>query len=204
MMANLGQMRRARKLLEEAWAHHPHPELAAAFADLQPDETAAARRERFRKLAALKPDHEESHIALAQAAMACGDWDDAKAQLAAIETPSPDARFCRLMADLTERSGGDVMQVRDWLRRASTARSYASWVCEDCGRQSVTWSPHCPDCHSFDSFQWKTPRAAPPALLSELSAMSEEEADTDADPRAIAKPATAKADEAEKQPAVNA
>ncbi|MEQ9640343.1 MAG: heme biosynthesis HemY N-terminal domain-containing protein [Alphaproteobacteria bacterium] len=180
MMTTLGQMRRARKLLEEAWGHAPHPELAAAYADMHPDESAEARRERLRKLAALKPDHEESFIMLAQAAMACSDWDDARKQLEAIETPNPDARFCRLMADLTERSGGDMAQARDWLRRAANARFHAAWVCGDCGRQVLTWAPHCPECHAFDSFRWKAPHIAPPALLSELSAMSEE--DTEPEP----------------------
>lgn len=191
MMTTLGQMRRARKLLEEAWGHAPHPELAAAYADMFPDESAEARRERLRKLAALKPEHEESFIVLAQAAMACADWDDAKKQLAAIETPNPDARFCRLMADLTERSGGDMAQARDWLRRAANARFHAAWVCNDCGRQVLSWAPHCPECHAFDSFKWRAPHIAPPALLSELSAMNEEENEPEPEPPADkeAKPA---------------
>jgi HemY protein len=174
MLGNLGKQRQARKLLEEGWAGAPHPEIAAAYAELEPDETAAARRTRLQRLAALRPEHEESHIVLAQAAMACGDWEEARRQLDAVDGAEPDARYCRLMADLTERSGGDAATVRYWLRRAAGARLYATWVCDECGRQSRAWAPHCPDCHAFDSFEWRSPAAAPPPLLTEVAPEPEE------------------------------
>lgn len=36
---------------------HPHPDLAAAFAEIAPDESAEARLKRFHALTALHPNH---------------------------------------------------------------------------------------------------------------------------------------------------
>lgn len=62
LLAGAGNRRRAGRLLEAAWAHAPHPDLAAAFAALAANETALQRRLRFAKLLRVNPDHKETRI----------------------------------------------------------------------------------------------------------------------------------------------
>ncbi|HIF77183.1 MAG TPA: heme biosynthesis protein HemY, partial [Sulfitobacter sp.] len=52
--------RYASKVLQKAWSVHPHPDLAAAFAEVQPDETPQQRIKRFRALTKSQPDHPET------------------------------------------------------------------------------------------------------------------------------------------------
>lgn len=66
LLAAGGHTRRAARLIEQAWGHAPHPELAAVYATLGPAnataETAMQRRARFGKLLAINPDHPESRL----------------------------------------------------------------------------------------------------------------------------------------------
>ena len=48
-----GDKRSATRVLKKAWEVHPHPELAAVFAEIEPDETPQGRLRRFRALTAL-------------------------------------------------------------------------------------------------------------------------------------------------------
>ena len=60
--------RNASRLLQKAWGAQPHPSLAAAYAEIVPDETPAARLARFSRLIAKSPDHEESRLLKAELA----------------------------------------------------------------------------------------------------------------------------------------
>jgi HemY protein len=62
------------RLIEEAWARGPTPELAAAYGALIADSDPLARVKRFQRLFSFRPDHRESHIALAEASIAGRLW----------------------------------------------------------------------------------------------------------------------------------
>ena len=73
-------------------------------------------------LAALKPEHPESRLAAAEAAVDAKMWSQARGQLDPLATASePDLRTCLLMARIEEGDGGDSTKVMDWLRRAAAA-----------------------------------------------------------------------------------
>ena len=55
MHIEAGEARRAAKVLRTAWQKTHHPDLAAAFADIEPAETPAARIKRFGSLLKLDP-----------------------------------------------------------------------------------------------------------------------------------------------------
>jgi len=162
LLSAAGKARKAARLIETGWTRAPHPDLAAAFLKLRPEETAAARLARFRKLAALNSAHPESRIAAAELALAAGQWDEARAALEALGA-APDARVCRLMAELEERQHGDLAAAREWLGRAALAPPGPAWVCDDCGAASGEWLAHCPACEAFGSLRWAPPKAAPAA-----------------------------------------
>ena len=61
-----GKGRQAARVLKKAWSTQPHPDLAAAFAEIEPTETPDARIKRFAKLTKLMPDHPETRMLLAE------------------------------------------------------------------------------------------------------------------------------------------
>ncbi len=161
LMAATGQEGRAEKLLTRAWADRPHPDLAKAYGDLRPGEEPLAWVRRLEKLAQRNPEHGESHVALARAALAADLWGEARrhleATLSAGPNGAPSRRAFRLMAEVEESEHGDHEAAREWLARASEAEPDAAWVCERCGVAALEWSPVCPHCDSFDSLVWGSP-----------------------------------------------
>jgi HemY protein len=172
-----GRDRPAAKAIETAWRRAPHPLLAETYGALGAGESPLARVKRAEKLAATNPDHVESHIVVAQAALAAQLWGEARRHLQAARgngaadplTPSlgatlPGARICRLMAELEEREHGDGAAARAWLGRAAAAPPDPIYVCRNCAAESLAWQPLCPRCRAFDTLDWRTPSRGVAAL----------------------------------------
>jgi HemY protein len=177
LLQRAGNPRKAAKAIETAWRREPHPRLAAAYAALFAEEAPLARVKHHERLAALNPDHAESHLTVAEAALAAQLWGEARRQLAACgadeaaddsrDTASgepPTARICRLMAALEEAEHGDGAAARRWLARAAEAPPDPLWVCANCEAESHDWQPLCARCRGFDSMVWRRPSHATPAL----------------------------------------
>jgi HemY protein len=73
--------RRAANAIERAWQTAPHPQLAQVYGTVRDGETPLARVARFERLAARNPGARESHIALAEAALAAQLWGEARRHL---------------------------------------------------------------------------------------------------------------------------
>ena len=166
MLAAAGEERRAGKILQKAWARGPHPDLARAFAALRPDEEPLQRVRRLEKLVGGNPDHAESHIAVADAALAADLWGEARRHLEAAlaleggeggNGAAPRRRVFRLLAAVEEREHGDSAAAREWLQRAAEGEPDPAWMCERCGTAASAWQPLCPQCDSFDSLVWGSP-----------------------------------------------
>ena len=163
-LAAAGKTRAAAKAIERSWARHPRPDLARAYLDLAPDETAMRRVKRVERLAALAPDAAESRLAHAEAALAAELWGIARHHLEAVAGQRPSQRVYRLLAIVEEHEGGDAAAVRDWLMRAASAPPDAAWVCRECGAVAADWHARCPSCATFDGLEWKVPPVALPTL----------------------------------------
>ena len=112
--------RQAEKLIEEHWPRMASPTLARCYAALAGDSvTPLGQVKRFETLHALAPDRPESHVALAEAALKADLWGEARKHLMMAGGDAPDARVCRLMAELEEREHGDTEAARNWLARAA-------------------------------------------------------------------------------------
>ena len=162
----------AAKAVEHAWRTAPQPELAQVYAEIHGDAATLARVKCFERLAAQNPDARESHLALAEAALAAQLWGEARRHLdSALAAPpsspagssvGPTRRLCLLMARLEEAEHGDLGRVRDWLDHAVGAMPDPRYVCADCGGESLDWRSLCPHCGSFDTLAWRMPAWAPP------------------------------------------
>ncbi len=165
-----GEARRAARVLEAAWAEGPHPDLADLYLRARPSEDGIERLKTLGKLAERNPDHPESHLARARAALEARLWGEARRHLGAAAGPDglegrPREAVCRLMAELEESERADAQAARAWLRRAAGAPRDPDWVCAACGASAPAWSARCGKCRSFDALAWTTPPQAAPAAL---------------------------------------
>ena len=113
-----GSKRAATKLIGEAWRVKPHPQLAAAFAAIEPDEAPAARKRRFESLFQIHPDHAEVKFLSAELALVAEDWGSARNAIQDLRESEPSARSCAIMAAIARGEGEPDHIIRGWLARA--------------------------------------------------------------------------------------
>ncbi|HKF74435.1 MAG TPA: heme biosynthesis HemY N-terminal domain-containing protein [Stellaceae bacterium] len=177
LLRDAGRARQAQRVIEAAWRVAPEPALAEIYASLVPDETPLQRMQRMQHLAAANPDHLESHLVLAEAALKARLWGEARRHLARAgvradatpETPLPPARASRLMAEVEEAETHDSARARFWMARAAAAAALEpTYVCGKCGAESQHWVSVCPNCRAFASFAWRAPLHGPRDQLATL------------------------------------
>lgn len=154
-LAEAGDTRRARKILETAWAINPHPALAESYADLRLGDSARERLARMQKLAAKVPGQFEGALAVARAALDAREFATARAALAPYLS-GPTRRVATLMAEIEEAEHGDEGRVREWMMRAMRASGDPVWTAD--GVVSDRWLPVSPN-GRLDGFEWRVPLA---------------------------------------------
>jgi HemY protein len=155
-----GARKAADRIIKRAWESGAHPELAAAFAAIVPNESPAERRRRFEPLIARFPDDPEARMLAAELALADEDFPGARRAMRNLAETHPTQRALTLMAAIEKGEGAPEAVVRGWLAKAVTAPRGRQWLCENCGHADICWAPACPSCGSFDTFTWKNPPAA--------------------------------------------
>lgn len=163
-----GKPRQAARVLKKAWEAQPHPDLAAAFAEIAPNETPAERVKRFSALTRIHPDHPETRMLMAELNIVAEDFPEARRALSPLIEDHPDARALTLMAAIERGEGASDAVVQGWLARALKAPRGAHWVCDKCNHIHADWQPTCENCGSFDTLTWKTPKT--PELASATGA----------------------------------
>ncbi len=155
-----GKPKLAVRVLKKAWEAQPHPELAAAFAEIAPDETPAARVKRFTTLTRINPHHRETRLVLAEINIAAEDFPEARRALSDLMEKNPDARVFTIMAAIERGEGAPDAVVKGWLARALNAPRGPQWVCDNCQHIHADWAPICSNCASFDTLAWRSPPQA--------------------------------------------
>jgi HemY protein len=168
LLAQAGRQRKAAHIIEGAWRLAPHPDLAEAYLTLQPNPTAAERLKQMTKLAALKPEHEESRVALAQSRLAAREFAGARSALAPLADGRPTARVCLLMAEIEEAENGTTGLAREWLGRAAHAPRDPAWMAG--GAVAPHWEPVEPETGRIGAYVWEHPPELipPPPIASQL------------------------------------
>ncbi len=159
-----GNGRYAARVLTKAWNAQPHPDIAAAFAEIAPEESSDARLKRFRTLTKTTADHPETKMLMAELHITAEDFPAAKRALGDLIESSPTARSLTLMAAIERGEGADDSVVRGWLTKALTAPRGPQWICDSCQHIHATWAATCENCGSFDTLAWKTPPASEVAM----------------------------------------
>lgn len=149
--------RAAANVLKKAWSQQPHPDLAAAFAEIEPTETPTARIKRFNMLVKTNPNHAETRLLNAELALADEDFPAARRAVREMAETDPTTRSLTIMAAIEKGEGASDEVVRGWLNKALNASRGPQWICESCNNIQVSWAPRCENCATFDSLSWKTP-----------------------------------------------
>ena len=158
VQAAQGSKRKATRTLTSVWAVTPHPDLAAAFAAIEPDESPEARRKRFATLVAAAAAHPESRLLEAELALAAEDFPAARKALGDLAETAPTTRSLALMAAIERGQGAPDAVVRGWLAKALGASRGPQWICGNCNHIHAAWEPVCENCGAFDSLDWKEPQ----------------------------------------------
>ncbi len=116
-----GSKRAAAKMLINAWRGKPSPVLAAAYAAIEPNESADERRLRFAKLLKANASHQESQLLAAELALVTEDWPGARKAIASLKEDEPSARNCIIMAAIARGEGAPEAEVRGWRAKARDA-----------------------------------------------------------------------------------
>jgi len=161
-----GKPKYAARVIRKAWEAAPHPDLAAAFARIVPDESAGKRILRFGVLTNLHRDHPETRLLQAELQIAAEDFPAARKALGDLAETDPTARTLTIMAAVERGSGADDALVKGWLARALTARRDPQWVCDKCQTVHVAWSPICDNCDGFDTLAWTRPPEGSSSMLT--------------------------------------
>jgi len=154
-LSEAGDVRRARKILEAAWAINPHPDIAESYANVRLGDSARERLTRMQKLAEKVPGQLEGALAIARAALDAREFATARAALASYVS-APTRRVATLMAEIEEADHGDQGRVREWMARAMRASGDPAWTAD--GAVSEHWLPVSPN-GRLDGFEWKVPLA---------------------------------------------
>ena len=110
--------RNAERLLEKAWSVRPHPDLAAAYAEIAPDETPNQRLRRFESLMKKSPGDPETQLLRAELMLANEDFPGARRALGDLAQTQPTTRSLSIMAAIERGEGGSDDAVRAWLVKA--------------------------------------------------------------------------------------
>lgn len=165
-----GDKKNATRVLRKAWEVLPHPDLAAAFAAIEPGETPADRLKRFRTLTVLRPENDETKMLLAELLLATEDFPAARRALGDVATRHPTQRSLAILAAIARGEGAEDALVRDLVTKAIAAPRGPQWCCDTCQAVQASWHPVCANCGGFDTLSWREPpvTAAPSPALAEL------------------------------------
>jgi HemY protein len=136
-----GKERRALAVVRQSWARAPHPDLAT-FALAQAGDKLT-RYQAAQRLTEANPDHVESRLLLARAALTAGLPGEARRQAEAARAAGLDQR--RLWLLLAEIEG-DGEGGRQALQHAAVAEPDPTWRCTSCHATQAAWQPVCPAC----------------------------------------------------------
>lgn len=160
-----GSARRARGVVEEAWAAAPNPDLATLYLDGEAD--PLQRVKVSEQLIRRNPTHLESRLLLARVALDAGLTGRARGALEAlVRSGGADRRGYLALAELEEAEQGETPEARAaqsrWLREAAAAKPEPRWRCGHCSADHAAWVAVCSVCDTVGEIVWSgAPRAAP-------------------------------------------
>ena len=145
-----GAKRRARSRLMSAWATAPRPLIGRVYKELDTAESGEDWYQRALKLIEKNPDHRESDLLLADAALDARNAAAAEPPIARLMEKGADRSVWQLKLRLATLEGRNTDSIEEALE---TASDMPNWHCTDCNAPHRDWVPLCPSCGGFDTLQ---------------------------------------------------
>ncbi len=159
--AAAGQMRRAMRVLADAWKRSPAPELIAAARMIAKTKRRSiicgGWRKSLREIRIIP--RRIKHFG--EAALAARLWGEARRHLLAALQSHPTQGVYRLLAKLEEAEFANHAAAHEWLGKAAHAAPDPGWACTVCGAPAGEWTLTCPSCGAIDSMAWVASHAPP-------------------------------------------
>lgn len=155
-LSEAGDIRKAARMIENAWEIQPHPDLADSYIHVRLGDSARERLARAKRLNERAAPSLEGALALARAAIDAREFVQAREALFPY-LDKPTQRVAILMAGLEQAELGDEGRAREWTARALRAERDPVWTAD--GIVSETWLPLSPVTGRLDAFEWKVPLA---------------------------------------------
>jgi len=156
LLEGAGKPKAARDFAERVWPVRPHSTLGRVIAAPEGDETHDDVLARVRAVASANPDHIESRLLVAEAALAARDVTAGRDALKPLLETGGSARAYALMAALDRAEHGAAADPEEWIDLALAAPRDAVWVCGACGYRAPTWHGACPRCARVATAAWAT------------------------------------------------
>lgn len=160
----MGEPKKARKLILRAWVHVPHPDLGNLFLKSIEQKTDSEKMVASEELVTTYPDHAASLLFMARIYMNAKIWGKARYNLEKLIQKEPSKNLYECMAQLEELEYHHHDQANFWLRKANDAPLSEKWICSSCQNIHVSWQPFCSNCSAFDQITY-TKAIFPPTLL---------------------------------------
>lgn len=152
-MIEAGELRSARKLLQNAWTAHPVPLLIPLILQSTAD---ASPRQQQRFLRAFRQPGPNYFLLLGQQALNAGEYERAREEAQAALRLEESKQGCAIMAEAEKKlNGAEAATV--WLARAMDAPAAPGWICQRCGTHHAAWKLHCSGCDTFDMLMYERP-----------------------------------------------
>lgn len=155
LLARLGDLRKASRVVETAWKRAPHPDLMEVYTHIRAGDSGVDRIKRAELLNGQRAYHPEGVMGIVRAKMAVQDWSGARAALSSLVKSAPTERVCLLMSEIEEGQYGDRGRMREWLKRAVKAPRDPVWTAD--GYIADDWAPISPISGELDVFEWRVP-----------------------------------------------
>lgn len=151
------QIRRASKILTNAWKKNPMDILVYEYVNLRNYETPLEKAQRVEKFVTLNRKLEPlNNKILAEYCIEAELWGKAKAEIEAFLITSPcTKKIAKMMAEYEEKCNGNTKEAEKWQAQIKSSADDNQWFCMSCGALSGKWQAICPICGDFGNHEWK-------------------------------------------------
>lgn len=155
-MENDRQVRKASKVLNKIWRLNPTTEIAEAYLNLWPEDSAIEKVQRMETLALTNGKNPSvNNLILADLYCKAKLWAKAKSEFEIFLINNPATKkMAKTIAYYEKNANNNEMAATNWKKKTTECMSDSIWICLKCGHMSSKWHPYCKKCDEVGSFSW--------------------------------------------------
>ena len=156
-VANDNQVRKASQVLTNIWRVNPTTEIAEAYLNLWPDDSAVEKVQRMESLAltnSIRPSL--NNLLLAELDMKAKLYGKTKSEFEIFLVNNPATkRLAKLICEYEKKVNKNEEAASNWKKKSEDGAEDSVWVCNSCGHLSKGWHPVCKKCGAVGDYKWR-------------------------------------------------